>query len=190
MQTDGCSLCMPDTAGAADVDLRAATRWSRPTGRHDVAAGPEACGTAPAGAMSVQTASFIVCDVIASSHRLMTTGAACILGAVADASRTVCERRVAAAALAAAASPGAVAAPSTRADADSCAGAPRLAQPQQLLGRYIVARQKPTLWVDRSCARSGSVYVSWLPCPRPSACVFYRCTADSHCSICAHRAQM
>lgn len=51
LQADGCSLCLPDTAGAADLDLRAATRWSRPTGRHDVAAGPEACGTTPTGAM-------------------------------------------------------------------------------------------------------------------------------------------
>jgi hypothetical protein len=52
LQADGCSFCVPDTAGAADLDLRAATRWSRPAGGHDVAAGPAACRTAQTGAMS------------------------------------------------------------------------------------------------------------------------------------------
>jgi hypothetical protein len=91
-----------------------------------------------------------------TSDALATTGAACIVGAITDASRTVCERRVAAAALAAAASPGAVAAPRTRADTDGCAGAPRLAQPQQLLGRYLVAWQVSRLGLKRSCLFAGN----------------------------------
>jgi hypothetical protein len=94
-----------------------------------------------------------ICDMVITSRDLVAPCAACILGAVANASRTVRERRVAAAALAAAASPGAVAAPSTRADADGCPGAPRLAQPQQLLGRCMAACLVLSFRTDWTCVR-------------------------------------